>query len=141
MNDNSNTSSKPKVSSSCKRNARVSRRRKLELGRTKDVVAGGEDDNNGLKRRKLQMFEGGKGESGVENGELSQKGETTMMEEKYTASSDRCPKFGFSSICGRRRDMEDFVAIHPSFCSKEKGDASEFHYFAVYDGHGCSHVC
>ncbi|KAK6935812.1 PPM-type phosphatase-like domain [Dillenia turbinata] len=43
------------------------------------------------------------------------------------------PKFGMASVCGRRRDMEDAVAIHPSFCS-------ELHYYAVYDGHGCSHV-
>ncbi|KAK6927015.1 PPM-type phosphatase-like domain [Dillenia turbinata] len=43
------------------------------------------------------------------------------------------PKFGMASACGRRRDMEDAVAIHPSFCT-------ELHYYAVYDGHGCSHV-
>ncbi|KAM7259688.1 hypothetical protein ACFE04_015429 [Oxalis oulophora] len=44
------------------------------------------------------------------------------------------PKFGVASVCGRRRDMEDAVSVLPSF----KGDDS--HYFAVYDGHGCSHV-
>ncbi|KAK1394230.1 Protein-serine/threonine phosphatase [Heracleum sosnowskyi] len=136
MNDTSNTSSKQ---SSCKRNARASRRRKLELGRAKDV-AGGEEDSNGFKRRKMQMFQDGKGEGGVENGELSQKTEAKLEEEKDGVSPDKCPKFGLASICGRRRDMEDFVAVHPSFCSKVKGDASEFHFFAVYDGHGCSHV-
>ncbi|KAL8112233.1 hypothetical protein AgCh_019795 [Apium graveolens] len=66
--------------------------------------------------------------------------EAKLEEEKDGESLDKCPKFGLASICGRRRDMEDFVAIHPSFCSKVKGDASEFHYFAVYDGHGCFHV-
>ncbi|XP_074290336.1 putative protein phosphatase 2C 24 [Silene latifolia] len=46
---------------------------------------------------------------------------------------DIVPKFGVASVCGRRRDMEDAVAVHPSF-------KSELHYFGVYDGHGCSHV-
>ncbi|XP_057536057.1 probable protein phosphatase 2C 24 [Amaranthus tricolor] len=51
------------------------------------------------------------------------------------------PKFGFASVCGRRRDMEDAVAVHPSFFKTENSVASEpSHYFAVYDGHGCSHV-
>lgn len=50
------------------------------------------------------------------------------------------PKFGFSSVCGRRRDMEDAFAIYPSFCRRYPEIASELHYFGVYDGHGCSHV-
>lgn len=50
------------------------------------------------------------------------------------------PKFGVTSVCGRRRDMEDAVANHPSF-SKGNNDASaNLHFFGVYDGHGCSHV-
>lgn len=49
------------------------------------------------------------------------------------------PKFGVASVCGRRRDMEDAVAIHPRFCRHQQSSA-EFHYFGVYDGHGCSHV-
>jgi protein phosphatase 2C len=50
------------------------------------------------------------------------------------------PKFGVASVCGRRRDMEDAVAIHPSFCCKDHETTTELHYFGVYDGHGCSHV-
>ncbi|CAN4098788.1 unnamed protein product [Withania somnifera] len=49
-------------------------------------------------------------------------------------------KFGFASVCGRRREMEDAVAIHPSFCQMEQENSGDWHYFAVYDGHGCSHV-
>ncbi|XP_059639716.1 probable protein phosphatase 2C 24 [Cornus florida] len=47
------------------------------------------------------------------------------------------PKFGFISVCGRRRYMEDTVAVHPSLFRNEDGP---LHYFGVYDGHGCSHV-
>ncbi|KAK9279949.1 hypothetical protein L1049_013633 [Liquidambar formosana] len=50
------------------------------------------------------------------------------------------PKFGVASVCGRRRDMEDAVAIHPSLCRKEDGGTAKLHYYGVYDGHGCSHV-
>ena len=49
------------------------------------------------------------------------------------------PKFGVASVCGRRRDMEDAVAIHPWFC-KDNQTSGDLHYFGVYDGHGCSHV-
>lgn len=50
------------------------------------------------------------------------------------------PKFGVTSVCGRRRDMEDAVAIHPSFCAQSNNSPNGFHFFGVYDGHGCSHV-
>ncbi|KAE8669294.1 Protein phosphatase 2C 37 [Hibiscus syriacus] len=51
-------------------------------------------------------------------------------------------KFGSTSVCGRRRDMEDAVSIHPSFCkqSSEAEILSDIHFFGVFDGHGCSHV-
>ena len=48
-----------------------------------------------------------------------------------------CPKFGVTSVCGRRRDMEDSVTVRPSFCDESYRG---FHYFGVFDGHGCSHV-
>lgn len=50
------------------------------------------------------------------------------------------PKFGVASVCGRRREMEDAVAIHPSFYRRDHETSTELHYFGVYDGHGCSHV-
>lgn len=50
------------------------------------------------------------------------------------------PKFGMTSVCGRRRDMEDAVAVHPSFCGHNQNSPTGFHFFGVYDGHGCSHV-
>ncbi|GMY08450.1 protein phpsphatase 2C (PP2C) [Fagus crenata] len=44
-----------------------------------------------------------------------------------------CLKFGVTSVCGRRREMEDAVSVHPSV-------SNNFHFFGVFDGHGCSHV-
>ncbi|EFH55472.1 predicted protein [Arabidopsis lyrata subsp. lyrata] len=53
--------------------------------------------------------------------------------------SGESPRYGVSSVCGRRREMEDAVAIHPSFSSRKNSEYPQ-HYFGVYDGHGCSHV-
>nr|GLL46384.1 uncharacterized protein LOC109160698 isoform X1 [Ipomoea trifida] len=39
---------------------------------------------------------------------------------------------------GRWRNMEDAVAIHPRFCRTNRDNDNELHYFAVYEGHGCS---
>lgn len=55
-------------------------------------------------------------------------------------SSPDHPKFGMTSVCGRRRDMEDAVAIHPSLCAQNNNFPNGYHFFGVYDGHGCSHV-
>ncbi|KAJ4969732.1 hypothetical protein NE237_002831 [Protea cynaroides] len=53
---------------------------------------------------------------------------------------NQCPKYGMTSVCGQRRDMEDVVAIHPSFCRRDSLFPSGLHFFGVYVGHGCSHV-
>ncbi|KAL2973744.1 hypothetical protein AAZX31_14G064400 [Glycine max] len=52
------------------------------------------------------------------------------------------PRYGVTSVCGRRRDMEDAVSVHPSFCQETLSHDKKlgFHFFAVFDGHGCSHV-
>ncbi|CAA0382060.1 unnamed protein product [Arabidopsis thaliana] len=47
------------------------------------------------------------------------------------------PKIGTTSVCGRRRDMEDAVSIHPSFLQR---NSENHHFYGVFDGHGCSHV-
>lgn len=53
--------------------------------------------------------------------------------------SERCPRYGRTSVCGRRREMEDAVSIHPSFFRRDSRIPA-LHFFGVFDGHGCSHV-
>ncbi|KAK4353216.1 hypothetical protein RND71_028734 [Anisodus tanguticus] len=64
--------------------------------------------------------------------------ETVIIEQEVVPSN--LPKYGTTSICGRRRDMEDAVAVHPSFCKENSKNSTSLHFFGVYDGHGCSHV-
>ncbi|KAF3573726.1 hypothetical protein F2Q69_00063696, partial [Brassica cretica] len=55
--------------------------------------------------------------------------------------TDARPRYGVASVCGRRRYMEDTVSIHPSFVRKQtEFSRARWHYFGVYDGHGCSHA-
>ncbi|XP_021715409.1 probable protein phosphatase 2C 24 [Chenopodium quinoa] len=83
------------------------------------------------------------------NNKLSEEEDETSTTSFYESSiyniQNLVPKFGVASVCGRRRDMEDAIAVHPSFfrsenCSDSDISSSELHYFGVYDGHGCSHV-
>ncbi|MQM12115.1 hypothetical protein Taro_045029 [Colocasia esculenta] len=55
-------------------------------------------------------------------------------------ASDDFPRYGVTSVCGRRRDMEDAVSIRPSFARRDCREEAGLHFFGVYDGHGCSHV-
>lgn len=59
---------------------------------------------------------------------------STLYVTEASLEVEDCPKFGITSVCGRRRDMEDSVSVRPSFSQEQ------FHYFGVFDGHGCSHV-
>ncbi|KAJ0705110.1 putative protein-serine/threonine phosphatase [Helianthus annuus] len=49
-------------------------------------------------------------------------------------------RFGLTVVCGRRRDLEDAVAVKPSFCKTNTPVSDDLHFYGVYDGHGCSHV-
>ena len=65
--------------------------------------------------------------------------------EKKTLSSG--PLWGFSSICGKRPEMEDAIAVKPKLFQvpsqmlmdghvNENTKYSSAHFFGVYDGHG-----
>uniref|UniRef100_A0A0E0L3C7 protein-serine/threonine phosphatase n=1 Tax=Oryza punctata TaxID=4537 RepID=A0A0E0L3C7_ORYPU len=49
------------------------------------------------------------------------------------------PRYGVTSVCGRRREMEDAVSIRPDFL-RGSTSSGKHHFFGVFDGHGCSHV-
>lgn len=60
-------------------------------------------------------------------------------------------EWGFTSVIGRRKEMEDAVAVVPGFMSRTcdhvggcvsdgGGEVAPVHFFGVYDGHGGSQV-
>ncbi|TMW92796.1 hypothetical protein EJD97_012557 [Solanum chilense] len=61
---------------------------------------------------------------------------------KVRESLVTCCSHGSISLIGRRREMEDAVAIYPCFFSEGGGGGSSrrYDYFGVYDGHGGSRV-
>lgn len=82
---------------------------------------------------------------------------TTMTgteRQKCVGRSNKGVSWGFTSVIGRRREMEDAVAVVPGFMSRRcdhvggctapgsrtSGEISPVHFFGVYDGHGGSQV-
>ncbi|QHO57472.1 hypothetical protein HN51_012044 [Arachis hypogaea] len=72
--------------------------------------------------------------------------QTSIADFQNASESDGGPRWGFSSVCGRRQEMEDAVACQPQLLQvpsqmladdhvNENGNSSA-HFFSVYDGHG-----
>lgn len=143
---------------------RASRRRRLDIMPLKlmaDMAVPATESTSsscGLKRQKLDLSTRDC-KNAVESSELKEdqrkEDEVGKEKDKDAPSSltsalkecdgggevvSECPKFGVTSVCGRRRDMEDAVSVRPSFCQESNQNGKDFHYFGVFDGHGCSHV-
>ena len=78
----------------------------------------------------------------------------TVVREKCVGRNNKGVSWGFTSVIGRRREMEDAIAVIPGFMShtcdhvggctasgsKSSTEISPVHFFGVYDGHGGSQV-
>ncbi|XP_076903816.1 protein phosphatase 2C 37-like [Bidens hawaiensis] len=115
-----------------------SRRRRMEIQQLKLFAAAASNmvvPENKSKRRKVI-------ENSVRSNKLKQEeadcsGASDSSSEIFDKKSSR---FGLTVVCGRRRDLEDAVAVKPSFCKTDSPDSDDLHFYGVYDGHGCSHV-
>lgn len=79
---------------------------------------------------------------------------TATARQKCVGRNNKGVNWGFTSVIGRRREMEDAVAIVPGFMSRTcnhvggctapgsrtSSEISPVHFFGVYDGHGGSQV-
>ena len=142
--------------------SRASRRRRIELRPFKLVADAAVQPplGNGWKRQKLDLdhllpSSPRDCDNAVQNSDtnklkkdhelnegLISNGTVKLESENSVEGEKEWPKFGMTSVCGRRRDMEDAVSIHPSFCKQscQVQISSDIHFFGVFDGHGCSHV-
>ncbi|KAF6164259.1 hypothetical protein GIB67_010229 [Kingdonia uniflora] len=80
--------------------------------------------------------------------------ELRMVREGCVGRNNKGVTWGFTSVIGRRREMEDAVAVTPGFISRTcdqiggctapgspiSAHNSPVHFFGVYDGHGGSQV-
>lgn len=102
------------------------RRRRLEMRRFRvasDVEAPvAEDVRAGKRQRLARTVSGPCPDAGADP--------------ERPGTAEWLPRYGVTSVCGRRREMEDAVSIRPDFLPA----ASKHHFFGVFDGHGCSHV-
>ncbi|XP_045786933.1 protein phosphatase 2C 37-like [Trifolium pratense] len=102
------------------------KRQKLDPSTKKGVVSSESSTNEKSTKNEVVLVANCSNVSEAEN-------EVVVVED--------CPKYGITSVCGRRREMEDSVSVHPSFCEeKSEQNQNPFHFFGVFDGHGCSHV-
>lgn len=152
----------------CDPSSAVARRRRMEIRRFEFVggtslAAASDSDIIKQKRRKVEdcpahewddasrNYLADESESELEAGDTISNGNRKIkpspshLNETLPSSLDpeilnEFPAYGVTSVCGRRREMEDAVAVHPSLYVRHRETSSGFHYFAVYDGHGCSHV-
>ncbi|TYI22085.1 hypothetical protein ES332_A06G080300v1 [Gossypium tomentosum] len=79
---------------------------------------------------------------------------TVTATEKCVGRNNKGVTWGFTSVIGRRREMEDAISVIPGFMShkcdhvggctapgsKTSAEISPIHFFGVYDGHGGSQV-
>ncbi|XVE99606.1 hypothetical protein REPUB_Repub03eG0214700 [Reevesia pubescens] len=133
--------------------SRASRRRRMEIRPFKLIADAAVQPplENGRKRLKLDLdrfiLPSPRGcDNAVQNSDtnklekdqeinegLNSNGTVKLEIKKLIEDEKECPKFGMTSVCGRRRDMEDAVSIQVQILS-------DIHFFGVFDGHGCSHV-
>lgn len=124
--------------------SQAARRRRMEIRRYKfvsgeqdPVFVDGELQRRG-RRESTVIYELAKTETAKEVVVLCESLSSTVM---ALPDPDAYPKYGVASVCGRRREMEDAVAVHPFFFRQQTEFSSiGYHYCGVYDGHGCSHV-
>ncbi|XWS26782.1 hypothetical protein CRYUN_Cryun26dG0059700 [Craigia yunnanensis] len=79
---------------------------------------------------------------------------TETARQKCVGMNNKGVTWGFTSVIGRRKEMEDAVAVIPAFMSRTcdhvggctapgsrtSTEISPIHFFGVYDGHGGSQV-
>lgn len=107
-------SAEGKKGAECDAGSRAARRRRMEIRSRHRLVAERGAEEVSRKRRKLE----------------EEASSSTDEEESVEVEPAR---YGVTSVCGRRREMEDAVSVRPEFLPGH-------HFFGVFDGHGCSHV-
>ncbi|KAJ6746346.1 ALPHABET ISOFORM E-RELATED [Salix koriyanagi] len=127
------------------------------------ILSSGDGSINNISSGDISTTSGSSGEIpisvmvprdvGFAREELTVKEKVTERE-KCVGRNNKGVSWGCTSVIGRRKEMEDAVAVIPSFMSRTcdhvggctapgsgtSSDISAIHFFGVYDGHGGSQV-
>ncbi|KAI5020456.1 hypothetical protein ZWY2020_045344 [Hordeum vulgare] len=112
----------------------------------KVVLAAGDADGAARRRRRLEIRRHGRK---VASGEDEPARKATDGSESESSADvgwlPACLSHGAVSVIGRRREMEDAVAVERTFLAPpcgggDEGSGGEEDFFAVYDGHGGARV-
>ncbi|KAL8192973.1 hypothetical protein R6Q57_027421 [Mikania cordata] len=104
---------------------------------TVESSGGGHGKRRRMEIQQLKLFAAAVMMPLPESNSKRRKVKGTENEPHSSGTSLEDCRFGLTVVCGRRRDLEDAVAVKPSFC---KTNSDDLHFYGVYDGHGCSHV-
>ncbi|KAE8704691.1 putative protein phosphatase 2C 75 [Hibiscus syriacus] len=133
---------------------RKRRRRRIELRRHAAISASsgagalrspgqtegyGESSDYVREGKRIRMREVA-GDHVVTNSTHTSFGEEESTAVKTLADFSNGPVYGTVSISGRSREMEDAVSVRSELCRPDVNLKRPVHFFAVYDGHGGSHV-
>ncbi|OAY77206.1 putative protein phosphatase 2C 9 [Ananas comosus] len=111
--------------------SRSARRRRMEIRRVK-LVAGSDDVEKeeaappeqeegtagGGKRRRVEPSCAAADGAGDGSSSTPDASSDSERPRGRLAGSDRCPRYGMTSVCGRRREMEDAVSVRPDFLGR-----------------------
>uniref|UniRef100_A0ACD5VJ98 Uncharacterized protein n=1 Tax=Avena sativa TaxID=4498 RepID=A0ACD5VJ98_AVESA len=123
--------------------ARTARRRRLELRRLGRTASAAAEDE---AAKRVRAAPDSSSDSCDSSARVAPENAVVL------ARCPTCVSYGAVSVIGRRREMEDAVAVAPCFLAEkavveggsggdaEHGDGEEEGFFAVYDGHGGSRV-
>ncbi|KAK8537082.1 hypothetical protein V6N12_043261 [Hibiscus sabdariffa] len=132
---------------------RQRRRRRIEMRRHAAISASGagalrspdqtegsgESSDYVREGKRIRMLEVA-GDMLVNNSTRTSSGEEESTAVKTLEDLTNGPVYGTMSISGRSREMEDAISVRAELCRPDINLKRPIHFFAVYDGHGGSHV-
>ncbi|KAM0941368.1 putative protein-serine/threonine phosphatase [Dioscorea sansibarensis] len=131
----------------CEPSSRAARRRRMQIRRIR-LVSGSETIGASTepmrKRQRVEVPEDigamgdfTEGPSGMDGGGGAGAG---LRLKRERPMGESLPRYGMTAVCGRRREMEDTVSVHPDLGHERSGLRGRYEFYGVFDGHGCSHV-
>ncbi|KAJ9545849.1 hypothetical protein OSB04_025556 [Centaurea solstitialis] len=116
---------------------RERRRRRIEMRRRLASVMAVSAGTDGLEAQKFAAAEEKEDGNAVPPSSSAAAPIASLISDTETPAA---PAYGFMSVVGRARVMEDEVSVWTNLCRPEINGYRPVHFFGVFDGHGGHHV-